>query len=315
MAPESIRRFRLDVRHPDYMPSELTGTFPPYVQMINKTSVVMLRKGASLAGVVLDPDGKPVKDAKVVVTVRGQEFSGAQPQQTKEDGTFRFENWNPGPTTVYVAAAGFAPQTQEWSDPAKTVEFRLAPGRTIRVQVLDMDGKPIPQARVRPFRWRGTFLLLGDQDLIPPHTDDNGNWSWTWAPDDEVDFSIIREGYQSIRDLNLKAQDEPYVYRMRLPLEIRGTVTDAQSGETIRNITMITGGNFDGKNPKIASYWNEDQPSRFTDGNYRALYTEPRNGGGHHFKITAEGYEPFVSEMFTDDQGSLRLDVKLTRTQ
>ena len=313
MAPASIRKLRLDVRHPDYMPSELTGTFPPYVQMRDKTSVVMLRKGTSVSGIVLDPDGNPVQDAKVVVTQKGHEFSGQQPQRTKEDGTFRFDNWNPGPTMVYVAAVGFAPQTQEWSDPAETVEFRLEPGKTMKVKVLDMDDNPIPQARVCPFRWRGTFLLLGDRDLIPQHADDEGNWSWTWAPDDEVDISIICAGYMSIRELLLKPQDEPHVFRMRLPLEIRGQVTDAETGEVIRNITMITGGNFRGTDPKVASYWNEDNPSRFTDGNYRVLISEPRNGGGHHFKITADGYEPFVSEMFTDDQGSLQFDVKLTR--
>ena len=313
MAPASIRRFRLDVTHPDYMQSELTGTYPPYSQMLDRTAVVMLRKGTSLTGRVLDPDGQPVKGAKIVVTEKGQEFSAQQPQQTSEDGTFRFDNWKPGPTTVYAAAVGFAPQTKEWTDFSSPVEFQLAPGKTVRFKVLDMDGKPIPQARVCPFRWRGTFLLLGDRDLIPQHADGEGNWSWTWAPDDEVDYSIIREGYQSIRDLNLAARDEPYVYRMRLPLEIRGQVTDAGTGETIRNITLISGGNFDGRNPKVASYWNEDRPSQFTDGNYRAFFDEPRNGGGHHFKITAEGYEMFVSEMFTDDQGSLQFDVKLKR--
>ena len=158
-------------------------------------------------------------------------------------------------------------------------------------------------------------MLFGGKDLVPEHVDDEGNWSWTWAPEDEVDFSIIREGYQSIRDLMLKPQDEPYVYRMRLPLEIRGTVTDAASGAAIRNITLITGGNFDGKDPKVASYWNEDQPNRFTDGNYRAFFDEPRSGGGHHFKIIADGYETFVSEMFTDELGSLQFDVKLKRTE
>jgi hypothetical protein len=156
-------------------------------------------------------------------------------------------------------------------------------------------------------------LLFGDRDLIPQYVDDDGNWSWTWAPNDEVDFSILRTGYQSIRGLNLKPQDEPYVFRMRLPLEIRGRITDAETGETIRNIMMVTGGNFDGRNPQIASYWNENNPSRFLDRNYRALFTEPRTDGGHHFRIEAEGYVPFVSEMFTDDQGALQFDVKLER--
>ena len=315
MAPASIQRFRLDVTHPDYVRSELTGTYPPYSQMRDKTAVVMLRKGVSLTGTVRGPDGLPIKDAKVVITEKRHEFSGVQPQKTKEEGTFRFDNWKPGLTTVYVAAVGFAPQTQEVSDFSQPIEFKLEPGKTIRFTVLDLEGKPIPQARVAPFRWRGTFLLLGDRDLIPQYVDDEGNWSWTWAPDDEVDYSIIREGYQTIRDLNLAARDEPYVYRMRLPLEIRGRVTDAESGEAIRNIVLISGGNFDGKNPQQASYWNEDNPSRFTDGNYRALFTEPRDGGGHHFRIEAEGYTPFVSEMFTDDQGSLELDVKLNRTR
>ncbi len=314
-APASMHKFRLDVKHPDYVQSELTGTYPPYPQMLDKTAVVMLRKGASLNGKVLGLDGKPIKDAKIVVTEKDREFSLMQPQKTKEDGTFRFDNLKPGSTNVYVAAVGFAPQMEECTDFSKPIEFTLESGKTVKFKVLDMDGKPIAKARVCPFRWRGTFLLLGDSKLIPQHADNEGNWTWTWAPDDEVEYSIIREGYQSIRDLKLKAQDEPFVYRMRLPLEIRGKVSDAETGEPIKNITLTSGGNFDGKNPRQAAYWNKDRPSKFTDGNYRAFFDEPRNGGGHHFMLEADGYEPFVSEMFTDDQGSLTLDVKLARKQ
>jgi P pilus assembly chaperone PapD len=40
------------------------------------------------------------------------------------------------------------------TDISQPVEFRLEPGKTIKVKVLDMEGKPIPQARVCPFRWR-----------------------------------------------------------------------------------------------------------------------------------------------------------------
>jgi protocatechuate 3,4-dioxygenase beta subunit len=121
--------------------------------------VVRLSRGATVRGSVLDPDGRPVADAKVQASparegslVTGMESLFDAPQETVADSDGRFELAGlpegklsltasgtvhaPGVAKVEVGAAGTT----------ATVELRLRRARTLRVRVLGPDGAPVAGA-------------------------------------------------------------------------------------------------------------------------------------------------------------------------
>ena len=63
--------------------------------------------------------------------------------RTDQQGRYRFGNGRPGRLTLTVAATGHAPELREVlvTKGMKPVDFQLAPGKTIRLRVVDTAGK------------------------------------------------------------------------------------------------------------------------------------------------------------------------------
>ena len=71
------------------------------------------------------------------------------------------------------------------------IDFRLKPGNTIRVRVLDEEGHPIPKANIYFQQWRGRFDYF-EFDNAPRLTDVDGLWEWKEAPPEELLANIGR---------------------------------------------------------------------------------------------------------------------------
>jgi hypothetical protein len=50
---------------------------------------------------------------------------------------------------------------------------------------------------------------------IPVRGDENGVYEWTWAPDDEVDYTIAAEGYEYVHRYPITASEEAAVVVLR----------------------------------------------------------------------------------------------------
>ncbi len=130
--------------------------------------VVLRAAPGVLAGSVVDPEGRPVEAARILVgaavpggaagssgswaaTVRGQDVWPSRYLLTDRGGGFRAEGLPPLAWPVVVWAAGFAPvleRVQVADRGETTCILRLTHGATLRGQVLDAAGRPAAGAEL-----------------------------------------------------------------------------------------------------------------------------------------------------------------------
>ena len=73
-------------------------------------------------------------------------------------------------------------------------DFRLQPGKELRIRFVDTAGKPVPGVYVGIDQWRGGKSLYNHRHpnvldtQIPVQADQNGVYRWSWAPDDAVSY-------------------------------------------------------------------------------------------------------------------------------
>jgi hypothetical protein len=108
-----------------------------------------MERGWILRGRVLDPAGKGVGGALVVVAPPGAAESGFLPAQTDAAGNFRITAPADGAVNVAAISPRFAPSVQTGIEmPADgspgDVVLNMGPGGTLRVRVERRNGAPVP---------------------------------------------------------------------------------------------------------------------------------------------------------------------------
>ena len=113
---------------------------------------------AKVVGIVVDPNGQPVADARIRVGVRNSGWS----HQASSDGSGRFtvESLAAGRTLFAFNSAGFSPLAKEITvNPrSQKIQFPLEQGSLFRGRVVDPDNQPIrcPGRAVHPKTGQGT---------------------------------------------------------------------------------------------------------------------------------------------------------------
>ena len=253
--------------------------------------------GGSIAGVVLDPQGRPVAGA--LVSNMGR-VSEQQVRETKTgpDGRFRLDDLyetNVG-KEVFVRAKGAAPRRVKVKpgprDQPGEATIRLEAGHTIKGRVA--DEKNVPLAGVQVYF---SNFYHGNLDGGMTTTDDRGLFSFDSLPSD-APFAFSKQGYSEIDDRKLPLDTGQVVAVVMAPTGVLiGRVRDAWTGEPIRafnvQITLsderqpgepLTG--FDGRlvNPGRNVHSND---GRFNFGNLGV-------GLPLQVMVSAEGYERHV---------------------
>jgi hypothetical protein len=113
-------------------------------QLRDGTYIFKLGRATTVTGIVVDGDGNPVLDAKILVGRISQ--SGGRKGQTQNDGTFSISGCPPGKQLVTAEAPGFAATTvkADLSENSSPVRLTLGPGKMLRLRVVDTYGNPIP---------------------------------------------------------------------------------------------------------------------------------------------------------------------------
>ncbi len=204
-----------------------------------------MRGGIVATGTVTDPQGKPVAGA---VVVRGESPYwewGSQEVRTDEHGRYRFPPLPAGNLTVTVMAQGWMPALKkvDIQKGMAPVDFRLGPGKELRVRFVDQGGKPVPRVMVAIEKWRGGKSLYNNRHpnvldtQIPTQADESGLYRWTWAPADAVTYQLYKEGYVR-HELDLIARGSEETVTLPAVLRISGKVTD-RAGQPITRVTAI----------------------------------------------------------------------------
>lgn len=306
LMPTALDDVWIRLEHPDYISDEMYGKTPkpPMERLRDLTGVMVMKKGFTVTGRVLDTDGKPIEGATVA---QGSDRFGSHypDMRTDKDGRFEFRNVRPEQIVLTVQAKGYAPELQELAPQKELapVEFRLERGHTLRGRVVDKAGNPIAGAFVASDTWRGHRSLRWRVD-----TDAEGRFRWDEAPADEVLIDMGKQGYMIIRRHGLTASDQEHTITMHLPLRVSGRVVDRETSEPIPKFTVCPGIDW---GTGGAPHWERERMKSFADGAYAIGFTEPYPA--LLFRVEAEDYLPAVSRAFSNDEGEVTYDVTLKK--
>jgi hypothetical protein len=259
--------------------------------------------GVIVIGKVTDETGTPIARA----LVRTRVGNDTRTAFTGKGGAYRLEGCDPGKSRIVATAKHRAPNSREVEigPGLGAVDFRLEPGGTIRVRVLDEKGQPVPRAALS-LRQMSQDLDLFEFDQAPRETDGDGVWQWDEAPDAGLMASISRPNGMTLFNRPLVARNEEYVFRVPRPLTISGKVVDAETKQPIQKFRADEGYLWNGQLSLI-----EAKPVASSEGRYEIhqIYQQ----SGHVVRVLADGYLPAVSRKIESDEGNVTVDFELIR--
>ena len=204
--------FRLTIQAKGYQPFILDE-----VELIEGQTrdlkVVELKPGGKVSGVVVGPDGRPVRDAWVVL---GREsdlnLQGTRARyRTDEEGRFVVSGVGLRLSRLYVSASGLATQYVDLDLPRDILRqdpvlVEMQPGATIKVTVIDPEGDPSPFEVVQ--------LNRGFERIRSVETNEQGI---AWFPNLAVGtYHLFLRGYSSLTTQEVRDTSGAKVYPLSL---------------------------------------------------------------------------------------------------
>ena len=183
----------------------------------------------------------------------------------------------------------------------------MKPGGTVRIRVLDQQGKPVPKARIFFKDWRGRFSYF-EFDHVSQYADQNGVWVWNEAPLDEFKADICPSGDgMELPKQTMIARQQEYVFRLPATLVISGKVIDAETKQPIKAFRVVPGIR---SSPTFMN-WVPSQTFAASNGHYEIRQTHGYSA--HLVRIEADGYLPADSRDIKSHEGNVTIDFELKR--
>jgi protocatechuate 3,4-dioxygenase beta subunit/uncharacterized GH25 family protein len=263
---------------------------------------IVLDRGLTIAGRVTDEEGAPIAGA----VLRTRFLNDTREAKTGEDGVYHLSGCTVGNARLVVWAKDKAMDFQQIAVSAsmEPVDFKMKPGGTIRVRVLDEQGNPAPKARIFFQRWRGETIRYFEFDKVNQYTDKDGLWEWHEAPLEPIAADICPPSGMQLAEQPLAPREEEYVFKARPPIVIGGSVVDAETKSPIKSFKVTPG--IVSSRPR----WDFSRAFTATSGKYQVSeYRDPQLA----VRIEADGYLPVVSRNVTSDEGRVTIDFELKK--
>ncbi len=263
---------------------------------------IVLERGLTISGRIIDEAGRPIAGARV----RTKFANNIREAQTDPEGQYRIEGCEPRAARVVASAPGRATDMKEVTVEPKMgpVDFRMKPGGTVRVRVVDQQERPVPKARIFFQWWRGRFEYF-EFDHVGQYADDQGVWTWHEAPLDEFRADICPPDGMELQRQPIVARAQEYVFRVTGPLVVSGKVVNAATKQPIKNFRVVVGSRF--QTNEI--FWNRNEPYAATDGRYEVRLT--RAEAATLIRIEVDGYRAAVSREIRPYEGTIAVDFAL----
>ncbi len=304
--PDSMNAVTAQISDPKFVPETPTLNREEFAvdPGHDPTAEITLKAGLTVAGKVTDDGGKPIAKALVRTKINNDTRSAF----TDKQGVYHLEGCGPGNARIVASAKGRAPDLQEVDIALGLgpIDFRLKPGNTIRVRVLDEEGRPIPKANIYFQQWRGRFDYF-EFDNAPRLTDVDGLWEWNEAPPEELLANIGRPNGMTLSNRPLSPRKEEYVFRVPKALVISGKVVDAETHQPIKGFRLLSGYNWMGQQV----VWEQNNNVAATGSTYEIKKTY--ENGANLVRVEADGYMPAVSREIKGDEAKVTIDFELLK--
>ncbi len=240
VAPATASEFEIRAVHPEYV---LEGTSEdeelslPAEQFRDQSSRLVMRKGVTVTGWVLDADGHPISDA---VVSQGMYYWGADYEETVTDnqGRYCFRNARPGDLVLTVKAEGWAPDMKRVRVERRmpSVDFKLGTSGKVRAQIMDQTGNPVSRARLEIDTWRGLRTLSKQA-----YSDESGRVELADVPSDDVVWKVSKNGCRTLQTSVLRPGAGEQVLTLSRTPVVSGRVLDARTGELVPEFELTSG--------------------------------------------------------------------------
>lgn len=219
---------------------------PEGVQVVDqRVGVAPPAKGALLKGDVFDmATGKPVPDVTITVEAYKTDAKNHPTWQPTASATgdklgrYELANVPAGQSRVLLAAPSYATRSmgyQQITDGmAKKYATDLSKAAKVTGTVLDTDGKPVPNVKVRA---DNTMGIDGRGYPLPEHpeatTDDQGQFTLDGLPTGYAQFFAHAENYFPLESLKLHAVPVERSLELRIVRTgaVKGVVVDKRTGK------------------------------------------------------------------------------------
>ena len=231
------------VEHPEFATTQFGHIQPPDPIEPSTNMVLVLERGAAVAGVVRVTAGTPIQEASVNL----HDQLGRPPRWMKTDASGRFEFPRVGGGEVFldVGTRGFEPSGELGVQGGQATNLDIvlkavavAGNSVIRGKVVNEDGKPIVGA--------GVHLAPGQQDLEEIHwgayTDPGGRFAWTSAPDHPVKLVIggsIWDWEEQQVELAPDGTEAVITLKAKAKVLLHGTVSDKSTGNLLPEFKVL----------------------------------------------------------------------------
>jgi Carboxypeptidase regulatory-like domain len=250
------------------------------------TGRIVLQPGITVSGKVTDERGAPIAGA----LIRTRLQNALREAVTGADGVYHLRGCEQGICALVVAATGRAIVVRERlvGPDAEPVDFRMKPGRVLRIRVLDQQGKPCPGARVH-LVWQHRYADF-EFDRVNQAVDRDGRWEWREAPDEQLLAYVEFPGGVQSEYERLSPRGPEHLFKWPTHLTVSGTVTDRVTHQPVRSFRVLSGTRLEG----IPDVYYETARYAY-DGRYLVRFPVGDQPMHHVVRIEAEGYQPQLS--------------------
>ena len=219
-----------------------------------------------------------------------------------QNGHYRLPPSKPGEFNFAAAISGCASASRlvTVGRGQRTVDLRLRQGETIRMRVVDKEGKPVPGAKVlvgirRPEQWL----------MKSPETDANGRWRQVWTPKEKLNLFVTMEGFAAAETNLAPAEREEVIALVERSWTASGRVVDHETKAPITRFHIWHGTPV---NDDIV--WN-DQLVKNANGQYSIHWDQFVGDPLHLLRVEADGYVPSEDRKVVRIEHEVKFDVDL----
>ena len=301
--------------------SEQASIFPGDVSAVtaehhaglkNQTDTRTLNVPDMVQATVVDPDGRPVEGAMVLLAGREfyRDYDNKLTPRTDTNGTFPLANLTQGSQIITIFSLDWALETIRVEFPLEEpLKIMMRKGKRVEFHAVDEQGAPVAEIRFNPeaprdspfsgdkyVNYLGVLDFLSHRDLLKNESNERGEFIWENAPDESLGYQIISSKMLSQPGGDFGPAGSPHqiVFRPIIPLNV--AIVDDVTSEPITEYRAYQGTHFKSNTPDLWN-WSLDRLSRDEKPGLFATHLRALDRLTQ-YRIQANGYRPAMTASF-----------------